>query len=106
MKHRCVSCRPRRCALSRNMESPPSSGALSPVGRNKELHPSYGALSPVKGVLSLPVMITRRHSDAVSRDTELSPPSIALSPVEGKLPPTAQHCAPWRRRCERVRRVR
>ena len=140
MKRRCVSCRPRRCALSRGMELLPSYGALFLVGQNMELHPLSGALSPVKGVsllpvmmarrrsgavsrntelappsgaLSpvegvppLPVMIARRHSDAVSRDTELPPPSIALSPVEGKLPPTAQHCAPWRRRCERVRRVR
>jgi hypothetical protein len=82
MKRRCVSCRPRRCALSRDMESPPSSGALSPVGRNMELHPSSGALSPVEGVPPLLVMMARRRSGAVSRNKEVPPSSGALSPVE------------------------
>jgi hypothetical protein len=158
---RCRSCRPRRCAPSRD---PASSGALSPVGRKMELHPSSGALSsvegvpplpvmmarrrrgavsrdtelaapsgalsPVKGVPPLPVMMARRRRGAVSRDTELAAPSGALSPVkgvpplpvmmarrrrgasgtlapvEGQLPPTAQHCAPWRRWSGRAGRVR
>ena len=50
MKRRCVSCRPRRCTLSRGMELLPLYGALFLVGQNMGLHPLSGALSRQGGV--------------------------------------------------------